>query len=488
MSVPTLTPEPARPNRDWTRRALTAAALSVTVCVAAAVTGLTPAHADATVTKTITIYNNAILRAAAFTPNGTQVYVTKTNYDAVSLIDVASGTVSKTIAVGIDPEHVVFTPDGSQAYVTNGSGSGGGSGSVSVIDVASGTVSTTIPVGDSPVGVVFSPDGSQAYVPNKGSGSVSVIDVSTGAVSTTITVGTEPRGIAFTPDGAQAYVSNSNGSVSVIAVPTATVSKAIPVSDPNTVVFSPDGTQAYVPNITQGTVSVIAVATGTVSKTVQVGESPSAVTFSPDGIQAYVPNVTDGTVSVIATGLAAYRAGSKHVTVDGPATVNPAPNAAFLITGSAPANATVTVHFHKAGTAAADYGIARSVTARADGTWSRSIAASSDYRYYATVPSGTSATVLFQPAPTLTGPVSRVVPANQRHTLTGTALAGSTVFLHFHRRGTAATDYSIVRSVTAASDGTWQRSYLADTDYRVFTSRAAGADSSDGPRYLLQAG
>ena len=176
------------------------------------------------------------------------------------------------------------------------------------------------------------------------------------------------------------------------------------------------------------------------------------------------------------------------VGIDGPATVNPAPNGPYAITGTAPAGATVTLHFHQAGTPAADYSIVRSLTAGADGTWSRTITASSDYRYYATVPGATSGAVLFQPAPTLDGPLSRVVPVNQRYTLTGAALPGGTVFLHFHRRGTAADDYSIVRSVVADASGAWQRPYLADTDYRLYTSRAAGPDTSDGPRYLLQVG
>ena len=403
-----LTVEQAPPARGRWSRALTTAALALTVCAGTASTGLTAAHAS------------------------------------------ADPTVSKEIQISGDLTGVAFSPDGTQAYVPNIGENG--DGTVSVITVATGAVTNTIAVGSLPAGVAFSPDGTQAYVPSSGDSTVSVIQVATGTVSKTITL--------------QGYLSG--------------------------VAFSPDGTQVYVLSISEGTLSVIQAATGTVSSTLTVDNLPSQVAFSPDGTQAYVTSGAEGegAVFAIATGLAPTATGSTpgpaHVAVDGPATVNPTPNASFLITGTAPAGATVTLHFHKAGTPAADYSIVRSVTAADNGTWSRSITASSDYRYYATVPGATSATVLFQPAPTLNGPTSRVVPVNRRYTLTGTAVAGSTVFLHFHRRGTAATDYSIVRSVTAAADGTWKRSYLADTDYRVFTSRTAGSDSSDGPRYLLQ--
>jgi YVTN family beta-propeller protein len=145
----------------------------------------------------------------------------------VSVISVASGTVTSTIPVGPGPFGVAFTPDGSKAYVTNGY-------TVSVITVASGTVTSTIPVGKSPVGVAFgvafTPDGSTAYVTTYGSGTVSVITVASGTVTSTIPVGPDPHGVAFTSDGSTAYVTNTgantvsgSNTVSVINVDPAAV-------------------------------------------------------------------------------------------------------------------------------------------------------------------------------------------------------------------------------------------------------------------------
>ena len=163
---------------------------------------------------------------------------------------------------------------------------------------AAATVTSTIPVGANPHGVAFSPDGSTAYV--TGNQGVSVISVPSGTVTSTIPVSSE--GLAVTPDGSTAYVTNfSSNTVSVIAVASGTVTSTIPVgSSPRGVAFTPDGSTAYVTNFSSDTVSVIAVASGTVDSTIPVGTKPLGVAVSPDGSRAYVTSPSSNTVSVIA--------------------------------------------------------------------------------------------------------------------------------------------------------------------------------------------
>jgi DNA-binding beta-propeller fold protein YncE len=65
----------------------------------------------------------------------------------ISIIDVESLVVSKTISGGPLPFDVAFTPDGATAYVANSLGKKGSAspvGTVTVIDVATGARTKTI--------------------------------------------------------------------------------------------------------------------------------------------------------------------------------------------------------------------------------------------------------------------------------------------------------------------------------------------------------
>ena len=72
--------------------------------------------------------------------------------------------------------------------------------------------------------------------------------------------------------------------------------------------------------------------------------------------------------------------------------------------------------------------------------------------------------------PTVNGPAARVVKRNATYTITGTSEPATTVTLHFHRAGTAANDYSILRRVAVASNGTWVKPYLAAADLMVYVT------------------
>ena len=122
-----------------------------------------------------------------------------------------SGVVA-TISVASNPEQIAISPDGTLAYVTNIY-----SGNVSVINTASGSVTKSIVTGGYPTGVAFSPSGKLAYVVNDGSSTVSVIKVATNSVVKTINTGSYPNYIAINPQGTIAYVTNGAGdTISVV--------------------------------------------------------------------------------------------------------------------------------------------------------------------------------------------------------------------------------------------------------------------------------
>ena len=171
------------------------------------------------------------------------------------------------------------------------------------------------------------------------------------------------------------------------------------------------------------------------------------------------------------------------VTIIGGDWQSPRYGTTFALTGTAPAGAVVTLRFRKAGMAAGDYSLTRNIITPANGVWVRPIAAIFDYRFYSTITTTTglvsSGNVLFQPTVLINGPLNVTTAKNLPYTITGKAAPYSLLYLHFHKAGTPAADYSIVRAVSVNSVGTWSRAILASSDYRYFASRNA-ADTPAG--------
>ena len=208
-----------------------------------------------------------------------------------------------TIDVGHHPAHVVPDRDGKRVFVTDSE-----SNTVSVIDLAAGKVVKAIPTGRYPHGFRLSPDGTQLFVANVEDGSVSVIDVAKLAETARIPVGKAPVQVGFTPDGTSVYVSlRDEDKVAVIDRATQQLVAKVAVGrKPIQVYVMPDGRSVYVAN--QGSdanpdnrVSIIDVATNKVVKTLTVGAGAHGVAISKDGLSAYVTNIRDDDISVIDT-------------------------------------------------------------------------------------------------------------------------------------------------------------------------------------------
>jgi YVTN family beta-propeller protein len=111
-------------------------------------------------------------------------------------VDLATDTVGPTIIVGNQPFGLAITPDGTTLYDANFVG-----GSVSVIDVATNTVTDTISGGGlrTPSAVAITPDGTTAYVADFNANAVFPIDVATNTIGMPLTGLSGPGGIAITP-------------------------------------------------------------------------------------------------------------------------------------------------------------------------------------------------------------------------------------------------------------------------------------------------
>ena len=240
------------------------------------------------------------------------------------------------------------------------------------------------------------------------------------------------------------------------------------------------------------TPTATATATGTASPSPSGTASPRP-TATPTGTASPSPSPTataTPTATASPTPVPTSPAGSV-VTISGGDWQTPVFNATFALTGTAPAGALVTLRFRKAGMAAGDYSLTRNIITPANGVWVRSIAAIFDYRFYATITTTTglvsSGNVLFQPTVVVNGPLDVTTAKNLPYTITGKAAPYSLLYLHFHKAGTPAADYSIVRAVRTNSVGTWTRAILASSDYRYYASRNASDTPAGRANYRFTA-
>jgi YVTN family beta-propeller protein len=154
----------------------------------------------ATMKEVARVTTGARPRGVAFTSDGAKAFVTAENGGVVTVIDAQAHRATTSIAlprpagaqIPPRPMGLVLSPDGRTLYVTNGRAK-----SISVIDVASLSVTGTYDdIGARPWGIGISADGKTLYTANGSSGDVSVVDAAIGKVVHRIAVGGSPWGIA----------------------------------------------------------------------------------------------------------------------------------------------------------------------------------------------------------------------------------------------------------------------------------------------------
>nr|MDP2192471.1 cytochrome D1 domain-containing protein [Rhodoferax sp.] len=134
-----------------------------------------------------------------FTPDGRLAFVSLSEENAVAVIDPATRKVIRKIAVGTVPIQLYATPDSRTLLVANQGTRKKPGKTVSVIDLKSFKVTKTVETGPGAHGVVVDRDGRYAYVTNTYADSVSVLDIKDRKVVATVRVGKGPNGISVTP-------------------------------------------------------------------------------------------------------------------------------------------------------------------------------------------------------------------------------------------------------------------------------------------------
>lgn len=162
----------------------------------------------------LTIPVSGMTHHLAITPDGRYVISTHTTRSYVSVLDMQSNQIVRTVKTGPAPNYVVVTRDGQFAYVTNS-----GNGTISEINLRSWKVTRTLQAGPSPEHLVLSRDEKTFYVANPRVGTVSVISVKKGKVTRSFKIGKAMHGLDIGDDGKTLFASSKNDDLLVALNP-----------------------------------------------------------------------------------------------------------------------------------------------------------------------------------------------------------------------------------------------------------------------------
>ena len=181
--------------------------------------------------------------AFAATPDGKDVLVAEKGANQLSVIDTATGKVTRHVSVGLEPDAVAVTPDGSLALVAEF-----GSSTVTPVTLPSLTVGRPIPVGRQPVAIAIAPNGRLAVVADFQDGTVTPITLPTMAPEAPLAAGMEPSAVVVSPDSGTALVADFQTSqVTPIDLTTGATRPSIPVAgNPTGIAVWKSGTMAWV--------------------------------------------------------------------------------------------------------------------------------------------------------------------------------------------------------------------------------------------------
>jgi YVTN family beta-propeller protein len=135
-------------------------------------------------------------------PNGKEVWVAHRGDGGVSIIDVATDRVVRTLpSLGKTPIRVKFTPGGKRVLISDvvTLAQPPQTGELIVVDAASHKVTGRVPVGLGPIGIATAPNGKRAFVAAVAEGKVVVVDLVKMKVTGSVATGQAPDGLWYVP-------------------------------------------------------------------------------------------------------------------------------------------------------------------------------------------------------------------------------------------------------------------------------------------------
>jgi DNA-binding beta-propeller fold protein YncE len=226
-------------------------------------------------------------KQVAFTPDGSELWVTQLVGDGVEAFDPRTGELLGSVSLpdGGSVE-VIFNQAGTLAYVSQME-----TGSVYEIDVASREILRTLNgEGNWSKVMVLSSDEKTLWLSNWSSNDVSEIDLVTGEARVRMRTVVTPRGLWVTPDDQYLYVAGfENGDIEVIDLATREAEVIHRTGGAMRHLVGDDATGLlYASELGRDYVLVVDTATNEVEILAEVDNVPNTIDLSPDGRVLYV--------------------------------------------------------------------------------------------------------------------------------------------------------------------------------------------------------
>jgi YVTN family beta-propeller protein len=126
-------------------------------------------------------------------PDGKQIWVANAQDGTVSIVDVASKKVARTLDANVrGANRLKFTPDGKSVFISSLGG-----GDLVILDAATGKDVKRVKIGHGAAGILMQPDGTRAFVACSPDNYVVTVDLKSLEVTNHLEVGKDPDGLAW---------------------------------------------------------------------------------------------------------------------------------------------------------------------------------------------------------------------------------------------------------------------------------------------------
>ena len=187
-----------------------------------------------------------------------EIWISNEKDDTLSVIDIETLEVVRTIPTGERPRGITFSSDYSVLYICASD-----SDAVQVMDPVSGEILHDLPSGEDPEQFVLHPNGRHLYIANEDDAITTVVDTETREVIAQINVGIEPEGMAVSPNGKIAITTSETTNMAhwIDTETRELFANTLVDSRPRHAEFVKDGTELWVSSEIGGTITVFDVAT-----------------------------------------------------------------------------------------------------------------------------------------------------------------------------------------------------------------------------------